>query len=56
MPKSRFLAFLIKEIREVVPPTLFFAVGFNLILLTFKLVLADYKVQFYNFMVATVMA
>ena len=56
MHKSRFLAFLFKEIREVVPPTLFFAVGFNLILLTFKLVLADYKVQFYNFMVATTTA
>jgi hypothetical protein len=33
MPKSRLLAFLIKELREVVPPTVFFAVGFNLILL-----------------------
>jgi NAD(P)-dependent dehydrogenase (short-subunit alcohol dehydrogenase family) len=56
MPQSRFLAFLIKEFREVVPPTLFFGVGFNLIVLTTKLILADYKVQFANFMVATMLA
>jgi hypothetical protein len=31
MPKSRLLAFVIKELREVWPPTVFFAVGFNLI-------------------------
>jgi hypothetical protein len=42
MAKSRLVAFLIKEFREVVPPTLFFAVGFNLIVLTTKLFLADY--------------
>ena len=34
MTKSRLLAFVIKELREVVPPTVFFAVGFNLIVLT----------------------
>jgi hypothetical protein len=56
MPKSRLLAFLIKEFREVVPPTLFFAVGFNLIVLTTKLFLADYNVQFASFMVATLLA
>jgi hypothetical protein len=56
MPKSRLLAFLIKELREVVPPTVFFAVGFNLILLTTKLILADYRVHFSNFMVATMLA
>jgi hypothetical protein len=53
MPKSPLLAFLIKEFRELVPPTVFFAVGFNLILLTTKLLLADYRVHFANFMVAT---
>jgi len=56
MHKSRLLAFLIKELREVVPPTLFFAVGFNLIVLTTKLILADYRVQFAKFMVATMLA
>ena len=56
MPKSRLVAFLIKELREIVPPTVFFAVGFNLILLTTKLLLADYRVHFANFMVATMTA
>jgi hypothetical protein len=56
MPRSRLLAFLIKELRELVPPTVFFAVGFNLILLTTKLFLADYRVHFSNFMVATMLA
>ena len=56
MAKSRLLAFLIKEFWEVVPPTLFFAVGFNLIVLTTNLFLADYKMQFASFMVATISA
>jgi hypothetical protein len=54
--KSRFLAFILKELREIWPPTLFFAVGFNLILLTTQLILADYKVHFASFMVATMTA
>ena len=54
MPKSRLLAFLIKELREVVPPTVFFAVGFNLIVLTTDLILADYLVSFASFVVATI--
>jgi hypothetical protein len=29
MPKSRLLAFVIKELKELLPPTVFFAVGFN---------------------------
>jgi hypothetical protein len=56
MPKSRLLAFLIKELREVLPPTLFFAIAFNLIVLTTNLILADYLVSFGSFMVATVTA
>ena len=56
MPKSRLLAFLIKELREVVPPTVFFAVGFNLIVLTTDLILADYLASFGSFMVATITA
>ena len=56
MPKSRLAAFLIKELREAVPPTVFFVVGFNLVVLTTKLFLADYRVEFYSFMVATVSA
>jgi len=56
MSKSRLLAFVIKEFRELVPPTVFFAVGFNLIALTIDLILADYLASFASFMVATVAA
>ena len=56
MPKSCLLAFVIKELREVVPPTVFFAVGFNLVVLTTDLILADYLRTFASFMVATVTA
>jgi hypothetical protein len=56
MPKSRLFAFFIKELREALPPTLFFAVGFNLIVLTTHLILADYLVSFGSFMVATMTA
>ena len=56
MSKSRLLAFVIKELREVWPPMVFFAVSFNLIVLTTDLILADYLVSFGSFMVATVTA
>jgi hypothetical protein len=39
MPKSRILGFVIKEFREVLPPTMFFAVGFNLTVLTTNLIM-----------------
>jgi hypothetical protein len=54
--KSRLLAFVLKELQEVWPPTLFFAVGFNLIVLTTDLILEDFLVSFGNFMVATTTA
>ena len=56
MPKSRLLAFVIKELREILPPTVFFAVSFNLVVLTTDLILADYRASFANFMVATMAA
>jgi hypothetical protein len=56
MPKSRLLAFVIKELRELLPPTVFFAVSFNLIVLTTDLILADYRASFASFMVATMAA
>src|SRR5215469_9983134 len=56
MFKSGLAAFLIKELKEVLPPTVFFAAGFNLIVLTINLVLADYLAGFANFMVATMAA
>jgi hypothetical protein len=56
MPRSRALAFVIKEFKELLPPTLFFVVGFNLIELTTQLFLDDYLERFANYAVATVAA
>ncbi len=53
MARPRLLAFFIHEFRAMIPPTLFFAVGFNLIMFTTQLVLDDYRLRFFNFMVAT---
>jgi hypothetical protein len=49
-------AFFLREFREMLPPTIFFFVGFNLIVLTTNLILADYAVAFAGFMVATAAA
>src|SRR6516225_2604033 len=53
MGKSGVSAFLIKELKELLPPTIFFAVGFNLVVLTINLILADYVRSFASFMIAT---
>ncbi len=45
---------LLGEVRKVLPPTIFFFFGFNLILLTKRLILADYLIQFAGFAIATV--
>jgi hypothetical protein len=44
---------LLHELREVLPPTIFFFIGFNLILFTKRLFLADYLIQFTGFAIAT---
>src|SRR5215472_15333677 len=49
-------AFLLRELREMLPPTIFFFIGFNLILLTTNLLLADYGAAFGSFMLATAAA
>ena len=56
MTMPRALAFVIREFEEMLPPTLFFAVGFNLIVLTTQLFLDDYQQQFFGFMIATTAA
>ena len=56
MSRSGVRAFLIKELKEVWPPTLFFAVSFNLLVLTINLILADYLRSFASFMIATASA
>jgi hypothetical protein len=52
----RILEGLKHEFISVLPPTLFFFAGFQLILFTKQLILAEYKIAFSGFMVATVAA
>src|SRR3974390_1482581 len=47
------VAFLLRELREMLPPTIFFFIGFNLIVLTTNLLVADYGATFGSFMLAT---
>lgn len=49
-------AFLLREFLEILPPTIFFIIGFNLIVLTTNLILANYGARFASFMIATVSA
>jgi hypothetical protein len=49
-------AFLLREFREILPPTIFFIIGFNLILLTTNLILANYGEQFSSYLLATAAA
>ena len=46
-------AWFLHELREILPPTIFFFIGFNLIVLTTNLLVADYFVAVGNFMLAT---
>ena len=52
----RAAAFLLREFRELLPPTVFFIIGFNLIVLTTNLLLSNYGAKFANFMIATLSA
>jgi hypothetical protein len=49
-------AFLLREFLEILPPTIFFIIGFNLIVLTTNLILADYGGQVASFIIATTSA
>jgi hypothetical protein len=53
---ARVRSVLRHEFREMLPPTIFFFVGFNLILFSKRLLLADYLIQFSGFMLATMSA
>jgi hypothetical protein len=55
-PAGRIGARLLHEAREAFPPTIFFFVGFNLVVFTTNLLLAEYFVAFSNFMLATAAA
>lgn len=52
----RFRALLLRSLRNALPPTIFFFVGFNFIVLTTNLLVADYAVAVSNFMLATLAA
>ena len=47
---------MLHELREALAPTIFFFVGFNFIVLTTNLLVADYAVAVSNFMLATLAA
>src|SRR5215469_3164706 len=49
----RLARFVVRELGEIWPPTLFFFIGFNLILLTKRLILEQYLVQYFGFLIAT---
>jgi hypothetical protein len=53
---SRIGARFLHEARQALPPTIFFFVGFNLIVVTTNLLLADYAVAVSSFMLATIAA
>ncbi|HEX6120884.1 MAG TPA: hypothetical protein VFZ03_15660 [Dongiaceae bacterium] len=52
----RFGARLLRGLRGALPPTIFFFVGFNFIVLTTNLLVADYAVAVSSFMLATLAA
>jgi len=49
-------AWALHELRSALPPTIFFFVGFNFIVLTTNLLVADYAAAVSNFMLATLAA
>jgi len=52
----RIGARVLHEAREALPPTIFFFVGFNFVVFTTNLLLAEYAVAVSSFMLATVAA
>jgi hypothetical protein len=46
----------LEQVKHVLPPTIFFFVGFNLILLTKRLILQEQGIEFSGFFTATVAA
>jgi hypothetical protein len=46
----------LRELHEILPPTIFFLIGFNLVALTTNLILAEYSLAFASFMLATAAA
>jgi hypothetical protein len=55
-PWAKLRTVIVREVKEVIPPTVFFFVGFNVILFTKRLMLADYLIAYAGFLVATTSA
>lgn len=53
---SRLGVWLLEELHHVAPPTIFFALGFNLVAFSLDLVVGQYLPQLGNFLVATTAA
>ena len=53
---QRVGARMLHELRSALPPTIFFFVGFNFIVLTTNLLVADYAAAVSNFLLATLAA
>jgi hypothetical protein len=53
MPKFAAIRFIIKEIKEMIPPTIFFAAGFNLVVFTTNLILGQYQLKYSSYLLAT---
>lgn len=56
MKAPRIVVWVAHEFLEMLPAVVFFAVGFNLILLTTNLILKDYALHFANMLLATTAA
>jgi hypothetical protein len=52
----RALAWYVGEMKHVLPPTIFFFIGFNLILWTKQMILQEHHIEFSGFIVATMAA
>jgi hypothetical protein len=51
--RRRIGAHILEEIRHILPATIYFFLGFNLVLLTKKLMLEQYLIQFSGFFIAS---
>jgi hypothetical protein len=52
----RALAWYVGEMKHLLPPTIFFFIGFNLILWTKRMILQEFHIEFSGFLVATMAA
>src|SRR4029453_9243798 len=52
----RALAWYVGEMKHLLPPTIFFFIGFNLILWTNKMILQEHSIEVTGFLVATMAA